>query len=166
MKNTLIITTLTATLITGCSPDYSTPIHNALAESQTAVQLSKVYDPLTPQQVAYEARTGKHIAQRYNPVKSAQAIADKMRMVDVTKCPEDFRLEWIHTIHALENYNPTANAAHTAAATAIGIEATRTGSKALGDATARQIEETATLSDIKASFQQLETIATKYSGPR
>jgi hypothetical protein len=50
-----------------------------------------------------------------------------------------------------------------AAAVATGVVAARTGSKELGDVTAREIEETTTSDDIRLAFQKLESVAMNYA---
>ncbi len=85
-----------------------------------------------------------------------------MRAVNVTACPEDFRIAWIDVIHAVENYKPVSNLQHGATAAATGYAATKSGSRELGDVTAREIEEVTTSDDVKLAVQKLETVAMKY----
>jgi hypothetical protein len=94
--------------------------------------------------------------------KSLQNFANDLRKVDITQCPEDFRLAWFNVIHTIENYQITPNVGHGLASGAATAVALRSGSSLAGDLAAREFEEITTQSDIKKSVQDLETVCLKY----
>ncbi len=89
-------------------------------------------------------------------------LANHLQSVDVTQCPEDFRLAWIDLVHTLEDYQIGAAVGHGVASGAAGVVALRTGSKEAGDLAAREFEEITTQGDIKFAYQNLETVCMKY----
>jgi hypothetical protein len=106
--------------------------------------------------------TPKHGRPRVDIQQSLAKFAKSLRTVDVTECPEDFRVNWIELIHTIENYEPGLNVGHSLAAGAAGAVAVRTGSKEAGDLAAREFEEVTSTGDIRLAAQRLETVCMKY----
>ena len=99
---------------------------------------------------------------RLDFTRTFQNLSQRLHAVDVTQCPEDFRVAWIDMVHTIANYRANANIVHGVVSGTATVVAVRTGSREAGDVAARQFEEITTKDDIKLSFQRLETICMKY----
>ncbi len=92
----------------------------------------------------------------------SRILDNDLRQVDVSQCPQDFRLAWINLIHTIENYQLGRDVAHGLASGMAGALAIKSGSPLAGDLAARQFEEITTQSDVNLALQSLETACFKY----
>ena len=108
------------------------------------------------------ARWNKQPLPQPHAVNHLIRLAADMREVDLQGTPEVFRMAWIDLVHAAENYHPDGNAVHEVAAAALGVVAARTGSKALADSAAKQIDAVNTLDDFTKAAQRFEACCLSY----
>jgi hypothetical protein len=88
-------------------------------------------------------------------------LAD-LQQIDVTKCPEDFRIAWLGYVHALENYNPANNLKHEAVAGVSAGVAIKADSTESADLYVQEVEEVTSKDDCKFALEKVETCAVKY----
>jgi hypothetical protein len=162
----LIGAALVTLLISGCSNlqkvvDYRPAINGAMQAMKLEITYGGYF--------AYDVQPAMHIFFHAVPAEtnvdwpvSLQHYANRLRTIDVTQCPEDFRLAWINLVHILENYQGLAGAGHSASAGTAGVVVIRTASKEAGELAARQFQEIMALGEIKQALQNLETVCLKY----
>jgi hypothetical protein len=162
----LIGAALVTLLMSGCSNlpkvvDYRPAINGAMQAMKLQMKEGGYF--------AYDVRPATHEFFHIVPAEtnvdwpvSLQHYANRLRTIDVTQCPEDFRLAWINLVHILENYQGIGGAEYSATTRTAEVVVIRKASNEAAELATRQFQEITAQGEIKQAMQNLETVCLKY----
>ena len=162
----LIGAALVTLLMSGCSNlpkvvDYRPAINGAMQAMKLEITSGGYF--------AYDVQPATHVFFHVVPAEtnvdwpvSLQHYANRLRTIDVTQCPEDFRLAWINLVHVLENYQGFGIAGHSSTTGTAEVVVIRKASDEAEELAARQFQEITAQGEIKQALQNLETVCLKY----